>query len=57
MADWMDDEVDIKEQTLTNGQIFALLRMTEALRKAGTAFSVGYVKQYIYEKNSVNPFY
>ena len=32
MADWMDGEVDIKEQTLTNGQIFALLRMNEALR-------------------------
>lgn len=32
MADWMDDEVDIREQTLTNGQVFALLRMTTLLR-------------------------
>jgi hypothetical protein len=32
MADWMDQEIEIKEQTLTNGQVFALMRMTEALR-------------------------
>lgn len=32
VADWMDGEVDIPEQTLTNAQVFALLRMTEALR-------------------------
>jgi len=32
MADWMDSEVDVPEQTLTNAQVFALLRMTETLR-------------------------
>ena len=32
MADWMDGEVDIPEATLTGGQIFALLRMTEMLQ-------------------------
>jgi len=32
MADWMDGDVDIPEATLTGGQIFALLRMTEMLR-------------------------
>jgi len=32
MADWMDGEVDIPEQTLSNAQVFALLRMTEALK-------------------------
>ena len=51
MADWMDDEVDIREQTLTNGQVFALLRMTEILRRPSVAYSVGYIKQYIFEEN------
>lgn len=33
MADWMDGEVDIPEQSLTNGQVFALLRMTKVMRE------------------------
>ena len=45
MADWMDGEVDIKEQTLTNGQIFALLRMTTALQDLITLTAVTWVKK------------
>jgi hypothetical protein len=33
MADWMDGEVDVPEQKLSNGQIFALLRMTTTLQE------------------------
>lgn len=44
MADWMDGEVDIPEQTLTNGQVFALIRMTEALRRPEVAYAVGAIK-------------
>ena len=44
MADWMDDEVDIQEQKLSNGQIFALLRMTEAMRDLTMTASVFQIK-------------
>ena len=44
MADWMDDEVDIDEQKLSNGQIFALLRMTEALRDMAVLNTVYTIK-------------
>ena len=47
MADWMDGDVDIAEQSLTNGQVFALLRMTEALRETVVTQSVGLIKEHI----------
>ena len=53
MADWMDGEVDIPEATLTGGQIFALLRMTEALRDFVVMSSVFQMKQSIHEENDI----
>lgn len=44
MADWMDGEVDIPEQTLTNAQVFALLRMTEMIRRPEIARTIGSIK-------------
>ena len=44
MADWMDGEVDIPDQTLSNAQVFALLRMTETLRRPEIAYAVGVMK-------------
>ena len=51
MADWMDGEVDIPEQSLTNGQVFALLRMTEALASEVVLDSVLWIKRGIENKD------
>ena len=53
MADWMDDEVEIPENTLTNAQVFALLRMTEALRCEICMQMVGEIKINIAQENEV----
>jgi len=44
MADWMDSEVEAETQTLTNGQVFALLRMTAAMRDLTMTASVFQIK-------------
>ena len=53
MSDWMDTDVDMPEQTLTNAQVFALLRMTEALRDFVVLSSVFTIKQSICENDDV----
>jgi len=51
MADWMDGEIDIQEQKLSNGQIFALLRMTGVLSNTVVIQSVGLIKEGITDRD------
>ena len=45
MSDWMDGEVeDVPDVSLTNGQMFAVLRMTEAMRDLTMLSSVFQIK-------------
>lgn len=41
----MDSEVDVPEQTLTNAQVFALLRMTTVLQDTAVCGTVATMKE------------
>lgn len=54
MGEWFDGNIEEDQHKLNNGQILALLRMTEALRDNSVYASVYFIKEHMVLENGLS---